>query len=85
MGTADIDTGSLRGVLYFHNVNLDTLGGLEYFALYLLVLGQHGICLTQIDADVLAYITLYYAGHNILFLLVVLVVDHASLFLTDLL
>ena len=47
--------------------------------------GQHGICLTQIDADVLAYITLYYAGHNILFLLVVLVVDHASLFLTDLL
>jgi len=33
MGTADIDAGSLRGVLYFHNVNLDTLGGLEYFAL----------------------------------------------------
>ncbi len=28
---------------------------------------------TQIDADVLAYIALYYAGHNILLLLEVLI------------
>ena len=85
MGTADIDTRSLRGVLHFYDVDLDTLSGFEDFALHLLILGQHGICLTQVDADIFADIALYHAGDNILFLLIILIVDHASLFFTDLL
>ena len=85
MGTADIDTGSLRGVLHFYDVDLDTLRGFEDFALHLLILGQHGICLTQVDADIFADIALHYTGYYILFLLIILIVDHASLFFTDLL
>ena len=83
MRTGYGNTRSLRGVLNFQNVNLDTLGRLEDLALYLLCLVQDGVHLAQVDADVLAQVTLYDTGYHILLLLVPLVKLHAALFLTD--
>ena len=85
MGAGHKDLRSLRRILHFHHVQLNTLRGLEYFALHLLILGQHCVSPAQIDADILANIALYDTCHNILFLLKILVKHNLALFLSDLL
>ena len=85
MGAAHIDAGALGRVLHLQHIHLDTLRRHEHLPAHLFVLGEHGIRLTQINADVPADITLYHAGHHILLLLEILVVNHAALFFPDLL
>ena len=79
------DLGTLGGILDFYHIQLDPLGGLEHLAFHLLVLGQHGVRLAQVDTDISSHIPLYDTGDNVFFFLKILIVDHFALFLANLL
>ena len=75
------DLRSLRGVAHLHDVQLDTVGGLEMLAPHLLAFRQHGVGPSQVDTDVLPDIALHDAGHDILLLFKILVKNDLSLLL----
>ncbi len=52
-------------------------------ALYHLALGEYGIGLAQVYADVFANVALHHAGHHVPGLAVILLADHAALLLAD--
>ena len=83
MCSGNKDTRSLRCILYLKNVNLYSLSWLECLAFYLLVLCKDCVCLTEVDADILAHYSLNNTGYHFFFDSVVLIVENFTLFLTD--
>ena len=76
---------SLCCVLYFYDVEFDTVCRLEHFSLHLFVLSKNCIYFTKIHTDVLAVISLNNTCHNILLTAIIFIVQRFSLFFTDLL
>ena len=85
MSTGYKNLRSFCRILHFHHIKFDPLSRLEYFTFDLLIFCEHCIRLTKVDADITSYIALHDSGHDILFLLEVLVVNNFALFFPDLL
>ena len=77
--------GALWRILHLDNIYLDALRGTECLALYLLAFIEDGVHPAQVNAHVPSQIALYHAGHDILFLHIILVVQCLAFFLAYLL
>ena len=85
MGSGNCDSRSLLCILHFQDIELDVLGRLEFFSLYLLALLENCIDLAQININVMPHIALNNSCHHVFFLAVPLIKQGCALLLTDLL
>ena len=71
--------------LPWQSVLSSQLWRLEHLTLYLLIFCQHSIHLTKVYADITSNITLYDTSYDIFFFFKILIVNHFTLFFTNLL
>ena len=85
MGSGNGDSRTAVGVLNLQHIQTDALGRAELLGLDLLVLGEHGVNLAQVDIVIMVDIALYHTGNDILLLAVPVLEQGLSLLLADLL
>ena len=83
MCSANKDSWAFGCILYLKNIYFYALCRFKFFTFYLLRFIEHRICLSKVDADISANITLNNTCYNIFLLLKELIVNNASLFLAD--